>query len=97
MTEITNQNTSIAEIEGLLISHFRPYFFSRVSLPEESPPRYQFLICSYRFENMSVNDRISYVFNLINSTNAGILDDNVIIVEAFTASEFEDLIEYTEI
>jgi hypothetical protein len=44
-----------------------------------------------------VNDRISYVFNLINSTNAGILDDNVIIVEAFTASEFEDLIEYTEI
>jgi stress-induced morphogen len=97
MIETTDPRYVAAELEAMIVAHFRPYFLSMVMFPDEEPPRHQLMIVSHKFNGMSIADRVAYVFNLINSTNGDILNHNAIIIEAFTASEFEDLIEYTEI
>lgn len=90
-------NVECVELESLLVADLRPYFLSIVSIPDTSPPQIQVLISAHRFKGMSIEDRIPYIYNLINVKKPDIIINNAVIVEAYTASELEDLIEYTEI
>lgn len=85
------------ELESFLVAEFRPYFLSIVTLPDMSPPQIQVLISAHRFKGMSIKDRLSYIYDLLKVKKPDIIVNNAIIIEAYTASELEDLIEYTDL
>ena len=92
---IENHINPITQLESFFVLEFRPHFLSIVCQPDLSPPEYNVMIFSHIFKGMSIADRITYIFSLLKEKNPDILSTNVVIVEAFTASELEDLIEYT--
>lgn len=88
-----NQNEDlIIDIEYVLCAYARPTFLS-ISDPDEHDGRIEILISSNVFDTMSIQQRITYVFNLLNSYIPDIIYNTLIIVNAHTNDEIEEILE----
>lgn len=85
-------NEKIASLEGTLVAFLRPSFLSIVS---DHPNQFHIVISRPQFEGMSVNSRLMIVFDLLKREHYDIIESNAVIVEAYSATEMEDLIDYS--
>lgn len=82
--------TYAAEIETTLVIAFFPSFLNYVV----SEGYIHFVISSHRFEGLSVAERTSLVFSKLKLHDPEILEKALVVVEAFTTDEVEDLIDF---
>lgn len=83
-------NEKMAALEGILVAFLRPTFLSIVS---DEPNQFHIVISRPQFEGMSVNSRLMIIFDLLREHNYDILESHVVIAEAYSTSEMEDLID----
>lgn len=79
------------DLEYVLCAYARPAFLT-ITEPDEDND-IQVVISSPIFNNMEVEDRIEYVFNLIRAYIPDIIKDRLIIVQAYDTDEIIDVIE----
>lgn len=79
------------KIESVLCAYARPTFLI-ITKPDEDND-IQVVISCLAFKTMNVSERISYVFNLINKHIPDVMEDRLIIIQAFDPDEMIDVLE----
>jgi len=79
----------LKKLEALLISHFRPTFFDIKQIDENS---IHIIISCLQFNYLDIQSRIQDVFNLINSRIPDIMENTLIVVQAYNSEEMNELI-----
>lgn len=83
---------AISEIQSIFLTNFRPIVLN-LEVIDENPQYIHIVVCSRYFEKTPVNERTTKLFDLIKLNNPDILE-NILVIEAFTFSEMEDIYEY---
>lgn len=94
MIEISNPSKSpdLAVLESFFISNYLPLFLGIHYLEEDNTVHV--IISSNKFEKLPTNERILNIFSLIKTKLPDILGSTILIVEAYSLNELEDLLEY---
>jgi hypothetical protein len=75
----------------VLCAYARPTFLI-ITKPDEDND-IQVVISCLAFKTMNISERISYVFNLINKHIPDVMEDRLIIIQAFDPDEMIDVLE----
>ena len=82
----------LAELEYMLCAKLRPTFLAISKDNEYSA--IDVIISTQAFKYMTIEKRVNSVFNLIRQYSPGILKEGkLVVVQAFTAKEIEELLE----
>lgn len=94
MIEISNPKSppDLAKLESFFICNYIPYFLGITYVEDEN--YVHVVISSKKFDNLPVNERIVNIFSLIKTKLPDILDSTILVVEAYSLNEIEDLLEY---
>lgn len=76
------------KIEHILSAYARPVFLS-VTKPDENND-IAIVISTIAFKTMSIPGRVGYVFNLIKTHIPDILNERLIVVQAYSPDELEE-------
>ncbi len=80
---------AIADIEAAIVIGIRPHFLA-ISIDEE----FIHVIVSHpSFTNKSISQRIRICYDLLREYNKELLKDNAIIIETYSPSQLNDLLE----
>jgi hypothetical protein len=79
------------KIEHILSAYARPVFLS-VTKPDENND-IAIVISTIAFKTMSIPGRIGYIFNLIKNHAPDTLNDRLVVIQAYSPSEMQDLID----
>lgn len=79
------------KIEHILSAYARPVFLS-VTKPDENND-IAIVISAIAFKTMSIPGRVGYVFNLIKTHAPDTLNDRLVVIQAYSPSEMEDIID----
>lgn len=79
------------KIEYVLSAYARPIFLA-ITEPDEDDD-IQIVISNLAFKTMSVGQRISYIFNLLKKHIPEVLDNRLIIVQAYSPEEIEEVLD----
>ena len=88
--------TTLNKIESLIVSKFRPSFLAVDAVLSQEKPVIHIVLSAKVFDKKTVDQRIAQVFNLLMTKDKSILENNTVIVEAFTSSEMADIFEYVK-
>lgn len=83
---------SLASLESTLIIWYRPSFL-HITNPDEDND-IQVLISSRIFNNKTVQERIQMVMATIMDYTPELFQDRLIIIQAYTPEEMDDVLEY---
>jgi hypothetical protein len=92
MTIPESINNEFDLLEKYLILSFRPSFL-HITNPDENND-VQVLISTRHFNQKTVQERIIMVYNIIKQNCPKILDDRLVVVQAYTPLEMDDVLEY---
>ena len=84
--------TDLSKLEKSLIIFLRPSFLY-ITNPDEDND-IQILVATRQFNQKSVQERIIIVFGIIKQNCPQILEDRLIIVQAYSPPEMDDILEY---
>ncbi len=90
--ESINSNNDLTLLENSLILSFRPSFLHITSPDIDND--IQVLISTRHFNAKNVHERIIMVYNLIKKTCPKVLEDRLVVVQAYTPIEMDDVLEY---
>lgn len=79
------------KLEYILSAYARPVFLS-ITKPDENND-IVVVISSLAFKTMSIAERVSYTFSLINKHSPDILKDRLIVIQAYSPEEIQELID----
>ena len=79
------------KLEYVLSAYVRPTFLA-ITEPDEDND-IQVLVCCNLFNIMDIEDRIEYIFNVINEQCPEVVQDRLIIIQAYSSDEMEQVIE----
>lgn len=83
----------VAELEYALSVKLRPTFLI-ITNPNQHPEGdIYIMISTIAFKNMSVEKRVKTVFSLISKHVPDILEDRLVVIQAYSSDELEDVIE----
>lgn len=91
MKLILTDKEIVKEIEHLLILKYRPTFL-HVTQPDKDGD-IQVVVSSIIFNEMTVNERIQSIFNLLYKYLGDIMENRLVIVQAFNSEEMEHVID----
>lgn len=80
------------KIEHILSAYARPVFLS-VTKPDENND-IVIVISTIAFKTMSIPGRIGFVYNLIKNHAPDTLNDRLVVVQAYSPSEMEDVMDF---
>lgn len=83
---------SLASLESTLIIWYRPSFL-HITNPDEDND-IQVLISSRIFNNKTVQERVQMVMTTIMDYTPELFQDRLIIIQAYTPEEMDDVLEY---
>lgn len=78
-------------IEQVLSAYARPVFLT-ITEPDKDND-IQIIISCIAFRNMKISDRISYVFSLFSKHIPDVLNDRLIIVQAYHPDEMQEVLD----
>lgn len=78
-------------IQLIFSAYARPTFFA-IAKPDDNN-HIAIVICCLDFRTMNVGERISYLFNLLNKYTPDILKDRLIVIQAFSPKELNEVLE----
>ena len=81
----------VARIEYVLSAYARPVFLA-ITNPDENDD-IRIVLASIAFKTMSIGERITYVFNLIKTHIPDILNERLIIIQAYSPDELEEALD----
>lgn len=81
----------VSKLEHILCAYARPVFLA-ITQPDEDND-IQIVISAIAFKTMSVPGRVGYVFNLIKTHAPDLLKDRLIVVQAYSPSEMEEVMD----
>jgi len=81
----------VVKLEHILSAYARPVFLAITNPDENNDIRV--VISAIAFKTMSVGERIAYVFSLINKHIPDILNDRLVVVQAYTPEEMEQTLD----
>lgn len=87
-----NERLNLALLESVLVSYFTPTFL-HVSKPDDDNDIHV-ILSSPQFNYLTTQERIKEVMTCIMSNIPDAYKDRLIIVQAYTTNEFEDVIDY---
>ncbi len=90
--DLINLDHLLDVLEKSLIIFFRPSFL-HITSPDFDDD-IQVVISTRHFSNKTVQERIIMVYNLIKKDCPQILDDRLVVVQAYTPNEMDDILEY---
>lgn len=90
--DLINVDHLLDVLEKSLIIFFRPSFL-HITNPDFDDD-IQVVISTRHFSNKTVQERIIMVYNLIKKDCPQILDDRLVVVQAYTPNEMDDILEY---
>jgi hypothetical protein len=79
------------KLEYVLCAYARPIFLA-ITEPDEDND-IQVVISSLAFKTMNVGERVSYVFGLIRKHLPEILNDRLVIIQAYSPEEIEEVLD----
>lgn len=77
-------------LETVLCAYARPTFLA-ITQPDEDND-IQVVITCLAFDMMTVAERVSYIFDIIKKHCPDILEDRLVIVQAYTSDEIESIL-----
>ena len=78
-------------LEHILCAYARPIFLA-ITEPDEDND-IQVVISSLAFKTMNVGERVSYVFGLIKKHAPDVLNDRLVIIQAYSPDEIEEVLD----
>lgn len=94
MIEISKNQPDIQKINSFFITHYLPVFLGVEEIIENEDKTVHVIVSSNKFDKLTVDKRILNIFNLIKEKEPSILDSTKLIVEAYTWTELEDVLDY---
>lgn len=82
----------IIDLEFALCAKLRPVFLA-ISEPDEDDGTIEIVIGCLQFQHKSIQERISIVFRLIERYCPSILLERLVIVQAYSSSEIENILD----
>lgn len=79
----------VLKLEHILSAYARPVFLVITQPDEEN--NIQVVISAIAFKTMNVSERIGYVFNLIKKHCPDIMQDRLVVIQAYDPSEMEEV------
>jgi hypothetical protein len=83
----------LAALEHAICAKLRPTFLIITDPTLNQDGDIYIIISTIAFKNMSVAQRVKSVFSLISKYTPDILEDRLIIIQTYSSSEIEDVIE----
>lgn len=83
---------SLASLESSIIIWYHPSFL-HITNPDEDND-IQVMLASSVFNSKSVQDRIQMVMSTIQTYTPELFDDRLIIIQAYTSDEMEEVLKY---
>ena len=80
----------LAKLETILVSQYRPVFLAIMS-PDENGD-IQIIISCIQFNYLTIQERINHIFNLLNDKIPDIVKDRLILIQAFSTEQMEDVL-----
>lgn len=90
--ESINPQYDLVVLEKSLILFFRPSFLHITSPDMDND--IQILISTRHFNNKTVQERMIMVYNLIKKDCPTVLNDRLVVVQAYTPLEMDEVLEY---
>lgn len=90
--ESINPQYDLVVLEKTLILFFRPSFLHITSPDMDND--IQILISTRHFNNKTVQERMIMVYNLIKKDCPAVLKDRLVVVQAYTPIEMDEVLEY---
>jgi hypothetical protein len=81
----------VTRIEHVLSAYARPVFLA-ITKPDENND-IRVVISVIAFKTMSIGERIGYIFNLIKRHIPDILNDRLVVIQAYTPDEMEQVLD----
>lgn len=79
-----------SELESIIIFNIRPHFL----IIEYENEFFHIIISHPRYKGVTISNRISEIFSLINTCNKSILNKYLLIVQCFDPEEMNEVLEY---
>ena len=89
---MTSDKEMIIDLEFAICAKLRPTFLA-ISEPDEDDRSIEIVIACTQFNNKTIQERVSIVFNLIQNYTPAILEDRLLIVTALNNSEMEGVLD----
>lgn len=94
MIDTNSLRYKLAVIESILSYNIRPTFLSVTTEPDENEEDFIHIVIAHnQFEGMTMQERIHYIFELIDREDPSIITSYTLIVEAFTNDQFTELLD----
>lgn len=81
----------VVKLEHILSAYARPVFLS-ITKPDENND-IVIVISTIAFKTMSIPGRVGYVFNLIKTHAPDTMQDRLIVIQAYSPDEMEEVID----
>lgn len=81
-------------IERVLISKLKPTFLAMNYDNTEANPFIHIVISAKRFNKLTIDERITTVFKCLHDEDVGLVEKNILVVEAFNSKEMVDVFEH---